>query len=149
MQIKDILLLLLLAMASVQAQDCATIKRQDVMQVWAIRQKAALCSLNPGPQSDYQALFLKVEDSLYFRFDSYSWIKLERSWKTASSSEEEGFKVFMPNQRSPVEIIFEKALENLSYNTTSRQIDDTGFGKSKYTYFMKAGEIYIKEGQSS
>ena len=82
----DILLLVSLAIVSVQTQDCGTITRQDVMQVWGINKGAAICTFNASFQPSSNSFLMKVEDTLYYKFDT--WIKLERSWKTVLMSED-------------------------------------------------------------
>ena len=62
---------IILTSASVRSQDCATIQRPDVMQVWGVRSGADLCTFNSSSQTgDKSKTFgLKVTDTLYYALD--------------------------------------------------------------------------------
>ena len=91
--VATILVVLMLVSVSLGAQDCVTIERRDVMQVWAVRRGAALCTFNASNQT-YNNFNLKVNNSLSYNTNQRDWYPLERAWRTISSQDGRLFSVF-------------------------------------------------------
>ena len=71
MKIKNTIVVILMVVLSVYAQDCATMVRQDIMQVWAIKKRALLCTFKSNLQPSFGTFGLMVKDNtLYYRIMS-------------------------------------------------------------------------------